>query len=610
MKRALALGSIPAVAAMFLQTGVAHAATQSIHNVALKKITYTGIATSQAYSFAAYDGKYLTAYMPIWYVSGILQKAGIASTWNGKVWNLSVPNTFKLDVSHSPGPATSPYNNTTIQMNGQSVQHMHSIAYKDPMGSSVTTYVPIWYIEQALRRVGLQSTWDGKTWTITSTQSFTNVDLRYNAPANISAANINQFLQSHGSPLAGLGQSFIDAQNLYGVDANYLVSHSILESGWGKSQISLVKNNLFGYGAYDANPGNDAGLFPSNDYAIRFEAWVVRQNYLNPGSSHYVAPTLGGMNVNYASDPNWADSIGQIMAQIAAVNSGSVANYVQYQGNNAPVLPVSTSSGGSSTGSIPGASAGAPLDAEPVFYLAGAQAVTQPNANYTGVPYYPDMATGMQQMFFAPLQLGSANSGVAEMQRYLNQQIAANLPVDGQFGPLTLAAVKQFQQLHGFPQTGIWDYTLWQLIYPTGANIIPSGTSVAVDQIMQGMANGYVVAWYHIPNYGWVDSQYVQLNNVYRVAVPNPTGTSTTVNVYDPNNPTRVLTTLHNGDFVVTADPNPVNGQITIQLASQAQGAAPGVTPGQPAGQPTGVAPGQAMAGVIQQADATLVQQP
>lgn len=571
MKRAIAIGTIPAIVAMLMQTGVAHAAVQPIHSVSLKKITYTGIGTSQAYGFAAYDGQYLTTYMPIWYVSSILQQAGISSTWNGAVWNLSVPTTFKLDVTQLPAPATSPYNNATIQMNAQSVQHIHSIAYKDPMGSSMTTYVPIWYLEQALQRVGLKSTWDGETWTLTSTQSFTNVDLRYKSPASISATSINQFLQSHGSPLVGLGQSYVDAQSLYGVDANYLVSHSILESGWGKSQISLVKNNLFGYGAYDANPANDAGLFPSNDYAIRFEAWVVRQNYLNPGSSHYVAPTLGGMNVNYATDPQWANSIGQIMAQIANSNSGSVTNYVQYQGGNAPASAPQTNT-------------------EPIFYLAGAQGVAQPNPNYTGVPYYPDMATGMQEMFFAPLQLGSANSGVAQIQQYLNQQIAAALPVDGQFGPLTRAAVEQFQQLHGLPQTGIWDYTMWQLIYPNGTNIIPSGTPVSVDQIMQGMANSQVVAWYHIPSYGWVDSQYVQLSNVYRITVPNPTGTNTNVSVYDPNHPTKVITTLHSGDFVVAADPNPANGQLAIQMAD-----------------PT---TGQTLPGMIQQTDATLVQQP
>lgn len=570
MKKAIALGAIPAVLTGLAQIGVAQAASQPVQDVSLKTITYAGVASSSAYGFVASDSGSLTTYMPIWYVSDMLNKAGITSSWNGSTWSLQVPNTFKVDLSNLPAPSNNGYSNTTITLNGQIVKQMHSMVRPDPMGNTPTTYVPIWYMQQVLQRIGMKSSWNGTNWTLTSTQSFTNVDLRYNAPGNISASGIDQFLQSQGAPLYGLGQSYMAAQQTYGVDANYLVSHSILESGWGKSQIALVKNNLFGYGAYDANPGNDAGLFPSDDYAIRFEAWVVRQNYLNPGGSYYVSPTLTGMNVNYATDPNWGSSIGQIMNQVAAAAGGSVSQYVQYQGNNSPA-PAPQS------------------NLEPVFYLNGAQATIQANPYYQGVPYYPDMGTGIQDMFFGPLQEGDANSSVVEVQQFLNQQIHAGLALDGQFGPATKAAVENFQKANNLTVNGIWDYSMWQLIHPTGTNIIPPGTAVSIDQTMQGMAGGYVVEWYHIPNYGWVDSQYVQFTNVYRVTVPNPASTNTNVNVYSPSNPSQVIATLHNGDFVVAASNTPTNGSYTIQLANQQTG--------------------QPETALLQQTDATLQQQ-
>lgn len=577
MKRTIAFYALPAaLLTAMMQSGTALAATQltqspqSVQGVRLRTIVYQGVGSSQEYGFAASDSGSLTTYMPIWYVANILSRAGIQSTWQNGTLNFSVPNTFRTDLSNLPVPTNNPYYNTTLQINGTTVQQVHSIAYKDPMGGTVTTFVPIWYLQQALNRAGIHSSWNGTTWTLVSTQSFTNVDLRYAAPGSLTAGKIDQFLKANGSPLTGLGQSYIEAQNTYGVDANYLVSHSILESAWGKSQIALAKNNLFGYGAYDANPGSDAGMFPSDDYAIRFEAWAVRQNYLNPGGSNYVAPTLTGMNVNYATDPNWASSIGQIMGQVAAATGSSVTDYVQYQGNNAPAPAP-------------------PSNVEPVYDLNGAQAVIQPNPYYGGLPYYPDMGTGVDDMFFAPLQNGSFGASVVQVQKFLNQQINAHLTTDGQFGPLTETAVKTYQQLQGLTVNGIWDYNMWQAIHPTGTNILQAGSTVSVDQIEQGMANGIVVPWYHIPNYGWVDSQYVQLTNVYRITVPNPASTNTTVNVYDPANPSQVIATLHSGDFVVSSNPAPQNNLISIQFCNPLTG--------------------QAETGVLQASTATLTQQ-
>lgn len=375
---------------------------------------------------------------------------------------------------------------------------------------------------------------------------FSKVDLRFPAPADISATTINAYLVKQGSPLAGLGSTFMAAQQLYSVDANYLVSHAALESTWGKSQIALAKNNIYGYGAYDSNPGVAAGRFPSLEYAILYQAWSVRNNYLTPGAGLYVSPTLRGMNVNYASDPHWATSIASLMNQFATYVGDSVSSYPAYTSSGVPPVPTSGS--------------------EPVFVMNGAQAKIVRNPYYGGLPYYPDMRTGEHQMFARILQKGQIGGDVATMQAALNQQMNAGLTVDGDFGPMTASAVSAYQKAHALPVTGKCDYAMWSMLMSTGSvPVIPANQTVSVDAMMQGLSGGYVIEWYHIPNYGWVDSQYVQFTNVYRLTVSNPTLPSdTSIPIYSPSNPAQVVTTLHAGDFVVANSTTPSNGYLTV----------------------------------------------
>ncbi len=129
-------------------------------------------------------------------------------------------------------------------------------------------------------------------------------------PSNLTATEINQFLA--GTALAGLGPVYIQAQDTYHVNARYLVAHSIEESAWGTSAIAQQKNNLFGFEAYDSNPFQDAATFPSFGACIMTVAQYISVNYLSPTGQYYHGPTLQGMNVDYATDPNWATNIANI----------------------------------------------------------------------------------------------------------------------------------------------------------------------------------------------------------------------------------------------------------------------------------------------------------
>lgn len=646
-----------------------------------------------------------TTYMPIWYVENALKKAGISANWSHGIMYFNTSDHGSLVRSQGHGK-------NAIDINGIPVERVNAIVAKDPSDHKNTTYMPIWYVMQALKQMNIQSKWDGTSWFLTGSAkvkqttspqtlpynpenivrdikntkslpvlksgssgifvlalqqtmiqlgylmpsdsnysstvasqvksyqsnhhlpqtgivnpatwtsiqaslkyatehpvaapppqtqssggtsgsastpstpppatsgsnpgslapgqttvppfvpptipvvpssnapSFTKVDLRYPAPGNINANSINAYLQAHDSPMYGLGSTFIQSQNIYGVDANYLVSHAILESYWGKSQIARQKNNLYGYGAYDSAPGVDAGFFPSNRYAILFQGWEVRNNYLNPGSSEYVSPTLNGMNVHYATDAQWAHSIGGLMRGLAASTNDTVSAYHMFNGTTTAPPPAST--------------------AEPTFHIANASAIVKASPYYHSAPYFSSPSEGAHEEFGSPIKRGSAGTDVAQVQRQLNQDIGAGLKVDGQFGAHTETAVKRYEKQKGLPVTGTWTFAMWNQNHAISHTIAP-GTKVSISEIKMGMLGNYVVEWDKVSGYGWVAAPQLMYQNVYRAIVAKPSGTDTNIQIYDASHQ-QVIETVHSGTFVVSSSPGNQNGWMKIEICNQKNG--------------------------------------
>jgi hypothetical protein len=102
-----------------------------------------------------------TTYMPIWYVMQLLKPMDITSTWDGKHWGMITST--QSDVSNIQTGS----GNTEISLNGTLVQNVNTVAATDPSTNKLTMYMPMWYVMQLLNRVGLHSTWNGTTWTVT-----------------------------------------------------------------------------------------------------------------------------------------------------------------------------------------------------------------------------------------------------------------------------------------------------------------------------------------------------------------------------------------------------------------------------------------------------------
>ena len=111
---------------------------------------------------------------------------------------------------------------------------------------------------------------------------------------------------------------YIESQ--YNINGVFVAAVGIHESGWGTSNISKSKKNLFGYGAYDSDPSGSAYTFQSYAEGIDLIARVFMKYYLNPKGTpiyggetalgtYFEGATLSAVNKRYATDKNWANGV-------------------------------------------------------------------------------------------------------------------------------------------------------------------------------------------------------------------------------------------------------------------------------------------------------------
>jgi beta-N-acetylglucosaminidase len=182
-----------------------------------------------------------------------------------------------------------------------------------------------------------------------------------------SASDLNTFISSYGSDgkLAGLGSAFTAAAKKYQVNEVYLLSHAILESGWGKSTLAMgykykggkidgkyykkgTYYNFYGIGAYDSSPlsgGRKMAIingWNTPKKAVAGAAKWITEHYIY--ADEYAQPTLYAMKWDlartkaekgygwhqYATDPDWADSIGRLIGEGFKITKPStVLSYIK-----------------------------------------------------------------------------------------------------------------------------------------------------------------------------------------------------------------------------------------------------------------------------------------
>lgn len=154
---------------------------------------------------------------------------------------------------------------------------------------------------------------------------------------NISADIFNSYISKYdNSVMRGTGQTFIDAQNKYGINALLLFAMAAHESGNGTSNIAVNNKNLFGWNAVDANP-SQASKFSSVAECINQQAGINLRGFVDITDGRFFSSSLGnkgsGLNVKYASDPYWGMEIASIAYQIDKLSknkNGTLSDYNYY----------------------------------------------------------------------------------------------------------------------------------------------------------------------------------------------------------------------------------------------------------------------------------------
>ncbi|MCL6446461.1 MAG: copper amine oxidase N-terminal domain-containing protein, partial [Alicyclobacillus sp.] len=116
----------------------------------------------------------VTAFLPIWYIYQALGQIGVKASWDGTkgVLNLTTPS--GMTVNDPSAVKTVPITSSTmvIEINGKPVTYAPRIAYLDEGSRDVvTTFVPVYYLQQALSYLGVQTSWNGTEWNMTVSSS-------------------------------------------------------------------------------------------------------------------------------------------------------------------------------------------------------------------------------------------------------------------------------------------------------------------------------------------------------------------------------------------------------------------------------------------------------
>lgn len=111
-----------------------------------------------------------------------------------------------------------------------------------------------------------------------------------------------------GTNLDGLGAAFVRAELNTGVNAMFLASLAIVESGWGTSYLANNRNNLFGFAAYDGREDSAQG-FSSKEDCIETVAEFLANNYCDEDGMYYRGGTIAAVNTVYASSDTWKNKV-------------------------------------------------------------------------------------------------------------------------------------------------------------------------------------------------------------------------------------------------------------------------------------------------------------
>lgn len=136
--------------------------------------------------------------------------------------------------------------------------------------------------------------------------------------SNVSVEDMYKALE--GTALYELAPVYVEAENLYGVNALFIAGLTAQESAWGTSNRAVNDNNLTGFGVY-SNGSVGINAPTKRDNILQTTRWI-RNKYLTPGASYYNGYGIRDVNVRYCigangtADFHWSENITKIATSL------------------------------------------------------------------------------------------------------------------------------------------------------------------------------------------------------------------------------------------------------------------------------------------------------
>ena len=185
-----------------------------------------------------------------------------------------------------------------------------------------------WAKSDSLEYVDPNGTGDGDENNVQYTKEQLSQNLGFsmllNKPSGLTLDQFKQIFENDSNDVNNVfkdnAEYFYYVEQQYNINGIFVAAVAIHESGWGTSNISKNKKNLFGYGAYDSDPSGSAYTFQSYAEGIDLVSRVFVKYYLNPKGTpiyggetatgtYFEGATLTAVNTRYASDKNWANAV-------------------------------------------------------------------------------------------------------------------------------------------------------------------------------------------------------------------------------------------------------------------------------------------------------------
>ncbi len=271
--------------------------------------------TAVVNGIVAKDVSTMTEFLPVYYMMQGLGKLGYTVNWNGgtRVLNITTPAGVTVNAP-SATVGTPAANQMVIQLNGTNVQLAPRVVAKDPASGVMTTFAPIYYLNQALKLAGFTNTYNGQSWSLTGQAASQSQTATL---SNITVSNATNGTGTTTSPAVSLNGTAIS------------LSTTLKDANGNPITNTAVTFNVSNYGSYPT------GYLPT----VKNASGTVLSGTQQTNAEQYTVYTdANGVATISMTGPSGSTYAYEVVATAPYTNNNaavsSQAAYLEYVANN------------------------------------------------------------------------------------------------------------------------------------------------------------------------------------------------------------------------------------------------------------------------------------